>query len=164
MQKSPNNLILKDEQKNHLFQYYEVRFGIPQVEMAKHIFLTRGDSIWICSKEIDINFLKLVEFERVGLRCCRWTHGLFKPTTHFVQLMCSHIKKSRIEINKKQLLAFLRREPFRTDQTCDQGYIVVSFEKQVIGCARYKNGEVFSEFPKKIAHNMKLSQLESRDE
>lgn len=157
-------MLLKEEQKDHLFQYYEFRFGIPVEEMEKYNYLTRGDSVWICPHEIDITFLKLVEFERVGLRCCRWTQGLFKPTTHFVQLMSRHITKSRIEMKKDQLLNFLQRKSFETDQTCDPGYIVVSFENQVIGCGRFKEGEVFSEFPKKIAHNMKLSQLESRDE
>ena len=162
MQKSPNNLLLKNEQKDHLFEYYNFRFGIPKEEMEKYLYIDRGDSIWVCSQAVDIPFLKLVDFERVGLRCCRHMHGLFKPTTFFMQLMSQYITKSRIEMNKEQLLSFLERKGFLTDQTCEPGYIVTSFENQVIGCGRYKEGMVHSEFPKKITHNMKLSQLRGR--
>jgi NOL1/NOP2/fmu family ribosome biogenesis protein len=162
LQKSPNSLLLKDDQKNHLFEYYNFRFGIPKEEMEKFLYINRGDSIWVCSKEIDIPFLKLVDFERVGLRCCRHTHGLFKPATFFVQLMSQYISKSRVEMDKEQLVSFLERESFSTDQACESGYIVTSFENQVIGCGRYKEGKVHSEFPKKITNNMKLSQLRGR--
>lgn len=160
MQKSPNNLLLKEDERKKLFEYLELKFGVPTNILEKFLYIKRGDSIWICSQEIDIAFLKLVDFERVGLRCCRWAvEGLFKPTTYFLQYMGEHISKNRVEMTSAELVQYIQRAPFPTKQTCEAGYICVSYNQQVIGCARFKEGEVFSEFPKKIFNNMKLSQL-----
>lgn len=167
MQRSPNNLLLKEEDYANLVEFFNYKFGIAKSFFDEYLFIRRGDSIWICSRQIDISFLKLVDFERVGLRCCRWTAGFFKPTSFFLQFVDEHINKNRIEMNTEELQMYLRRESFfvteKFEQECEQdfqnGYIAVSFNKQIIGCGRFKDGQVFSEFPKKVAHNMKLSQL-----
>ena len=85
----------------------------------------------------------------VGLRAFQRVGRFLKPTTRFVQIFGYHASRSIIHINEDHLAALKEGETLEGDSNLENGYVVLSFKKQILGLGLQVDGRVHSQLPRK---------------
>lgn len=165
-QKLENFNELAKEQADLIIKFFNNRFGVDKKYFLDFTFYQIKDVTWMLHRDTaeNLNKLRLCsdKYERVGIRIVRGNLYGPKPTSTILQILSNKISKNRIEISRKDLLSFFNREEFDQnddDEKMSEGHIAISYEGRVIGCGKLKDGIISSEFPKKLVHNLRLSQL-----
>ena len=78
-----------------------------------------------------------------------------KLTTQGAQLLSNYASKNIIEVSEKELINYLQRIPVKylSQQNIDDGYILVAFEKAIIGTGVWKSetNTLLSQWPKQLS-------------
>lgn len=149
-----------------IIKFFYDRFGVEAVFFNDFTFYQIKDVTWMLHRDTaqNINLLKTCtdKYERVGIRIVRGNLYGPKPTSTILQILSNKISKNRIEISREDLKLFFNREEINhkeIESAVSDGHIAISYQGRVIGCGKLKDGIISSEFPKKLVHNLRLSQL-----
>ena len=129
--------------RNEYREYFTDRFGIPSEIMRKYEFFERGKSVWAFSGK----YVEIEGIEAIGIRALRIGGGL-KPSTAFLRVVGSYATKNTVILDENEALKYLSGEDIDKDFPVEPGYVIVRFEKDILGCGLYK-GKLINQIPKK---------------
>ncbi len=87
---------------------------------------------------------------KVGLRAFQSVGNFVKPTTRFIQTFGRFASKAKLQINMGQLQTLLEGGEIPVDLKLDNGYVILSTEKDtILGLGFLINGKIRSQLPKK---------------
>jgi NOL1/NOP2/fmu family ribosome biogenesis protein len=124
--------------------WWEFRFGIPETAFEGYCFYRKRRNIWVVSK----TELPKLRYETIGLRMISTKGKAWKPTTYALQLFGRHATKNVVELSHEQVEPFVAGESQLIDDDLENGYVIVSFIGDVIGCGLYARGKLVSQLPK----------------
>jgi len=122
----------------------ESRFGIPPAAFENVNFYRRGRNVWAFS----LPEIPDLRCESVGLRFISVRGRVPKPTTYALQLFGRFATKNSVDLSTDQAEKFIAGEGQRLDAEVEDGYVVVSYQGDVLGCGLYTRGELASQLPK----------------
>ncbi len=141
------------EQRQRILAFFEERFGIPPEVFDPYELIVRGRNIWIVARSPHLRQAFSLVPHTVGLRLARETNLGIKPTSYGLQVFGHRATKNRVQLSREQAVRFLRGEELNleADTPPEPGFVVVSYEGDVLGCGLYKTGGLlFSLIPKKV--------------
>ena len=74
-----------------------------------------------------------------------------KPTTNFLQLFGSKIKRNILDINKFNLIEYCKGKDLKKDiikNNIEPGFIAIRYKESVIGCAHWNKKIIKNQLPK----------------
>ena len=139
---------LTKKEKISLFSYLSERFGLGK-ESFKELELAffRTESKIYLTTQVCCQHPLFMNSETAGIAVIR-PNGVLKPTTDFLQLFGSHIKKSIVELTAEETERYLRGEDIEKSLNLDNGYVAVKNKENVLGCANFKQGVIKNQLPK----------------
>jgi len=120
------------------------RFGIPPRAFEAVSFFRRGRNIWAFSLA-DIPDL---DYEALGLRFISVRGRVPKPTTYALQLFGRFATKNAVHLSDGEARRFIAGERQQLSAPVEDGYVVVSYRGDVLGCGLYSRGDLISQLPK----------------
>jgi NOL1/NOP2/fmu family ribosome biogenesis protein len=127
-----------------IMKLWQDRFGISGQAFAGCRFFRKAQSIWAIS---DVDLPRL-SYETIGMRIMSCKDRPWKPTTSALQIFGQYASKNLIHLNQEEAVIFLEggSQPFASD--CENGYVVVFYRGDVLGCGLYSHGKLASQIPK----------------
>ncbi len=130
--------------KRKLEEYFHERFGVRKSFWKKFKTHERSDSIWIRSKELQLE----EKFVATGLRALRIDKIGPKPTTYVLQFLGDSINKNIVKISLEQAKKLISGERIQSKKK-NPGYVALKLENQIIGCGLLNSeGLVQNQIPK----------------
>jgi len=132
--------------------FLEERFGIEKSAFSGFSFHETTDKIYVMSGDIpknDLNNLRIVQTGIVAGRI--FDKGdKFKPTTNLLQIFGKFATKSIVELSEKEKEDFVRGLDIENKIVggIENGYVIVKFGKDVLGCGIYVSGQIKNQIPK----------------
>lgn len=134
-----------------ILEMWHSRFGILPLVFEGYSFYKRGRNIWIFS-QFEIPDLRS---DSVGLRFLSTKGRVWKPSTYALQLFGRFAIKNVVDLAPNQAKKFIAGYSQILDADLEDGYVVVSYLGDVLGCGLYKSNQLKSQLPKerRIAEN-----------
>ena len=120
------------------------RFGIRHGAFEGVSFFRRGRNVWAVS----LPDLPDLDFEAVGLRFLSLRGRVPKPTTYALQLFGRFATKNAVDLSDGEARRFIAGERQQLSAPVEDGYVVVSYRGDVLGCGLYSRGDLISQLPK----------------
>ncbi|MBS7641720.1 hypothetical protein KEJ40_00940 [Candidatus Bathyarchaeota archaeon] len=144
--------ICSSEEVRRILDYLEERYGIPRSVFENYTFLVRGkNSIWIYSGHPSI--LELIPNVSIaGIRALHLSiKKTLKPTTIFLQVFGKYATKNVVELeSEEEAVTFMSGGSIARYYDVEEGFVVVKFGSDVLGCGLYSNGVLRSKIPKTL--------------
>lgn len=124
------------------------RFGLTKDVFNGLFFFRRGRMIWAFSQDK----VPSLRYESVGLRIMSMREIPWKPTTYALQLFGGSATKNVVDMEGEQAEIFMAGgcmflQP-RTETLLEDGYVIVRYGGDVLGCGLYTSGRLISQLPK----------------
>ena len=130
-----------------LIEYCVERFGMSEKIFEEYkLYEGSKKKIYLIKKLINLRFVP----ESSGLCIFRFDKTP-KPTTNFLQLFGSKIKRNILDINKTNLVEYCKGndlEIYIKKNNIEPGFIAIRYEKSVIGCAHWNKSIIKNQLPK----------------
>jgi NOL1/NOP2/fmu family ribosome biogenesis protein len=141
--------------------YFFERFGIPPEVFRGYSFFESRKSIWMCSATMNPAILGIKRIEYPGIKIIRkLNRHIFKPTTYALQLVADKATKNIIVLDRDETLHLLKHGRIEMEaNTVQEGYVIIRYNEDILGCGLYRGGVLKSQFPKGRAEAMALSGL-----
>jgi NOL1/NOP2/fmu family ribosome biogenesis protein len=120
------------------------RFGIPPATFEGVSFYRKGRNVWAFS----LPEIPDLWCESVGLRFMSVRGRVPKPTTYALQLFGRAATKNAVDLSTTQAEKFIAGDRQSLMAELEDGYVVVSYRGDVLGCGLYTRGELVSQLPK----------------
>jgi len=142
-------------------KYFFDRFGVPPDVFNGYTFFESSRSVWFCSATFNPTLLEMKKIEYPGIRLLRKINQYtYKPTTYALQLIGQRATKNIIRLKREQVMELLRRGELQVSTgTLQDGYVIVAYREDIIGCALYRQGLLKAQLPRGRAEAMALSGL-----
>jgi len=127
-----------------MIEMWQSRFGIPKDAFDGCFFYGRGKNIWIFSQP-EIPDLRC---DSVGLRSMSTKGKVWKPTTYALQLFGPLADKNCLDLDSEEAKKFIAGGCQRLESDLEDGYVVVSYGGEILGCGLYVRGQLLSQLPK----------------
>ena len=135
--------------RDYLFRYLEERFGIPQFLFDNYLLFKKGKNWWLFARTPLIAKTAQLKVWRVGLKAFQGVSRFIKPTTRMIQLFGYTAKKAIIHLTERDLDGLIKGESIRVNEELSNGYVILSFKKQILGLGLFIDGRVISQIPQK---------------
>jgi NOL1/NOP2/fmu family ribosome biogenesis protein len=135
--------------RDYLFRYLEKRFGIPQSLFDDYLLFRKGKNWWLFRRTPLIAKTAQLKVWRVGLKAFQGVGRFIKPTTRMIQLFGHTAKKALIPLTETDLEHLIKGEQIRVKSELSNGYVILSFKKEILGLGLFIDGGVISQMPKK---------------
>ena len=142
--------MLKSLNKNKMKVLLE--YCVERFDMSNNIFkgyeLYEGskNKIYLVQKMANLRFIP----ESSGLCIFRFDKTP-KPTTNFLQLFGSKIKRNILDLNKFELREYCKGNDLESEivtNNLEPGFIAIRYKKTIIGCAHWNQKVVKNQLPK----------------
>ncbi len=130
--------------RSEVAELMESRFGIPPAAFEGVNFYRKGRNVWAFS----LPEIPDIRCESVGLRFLSVRGRVPKPTTYALQLFGHLATKNSVDLSASQAEKFIAGDRQRLEAELEDGYVVVSYRGEVLGCGLYARGELASQLPK----------------
>ena len=135
--------------REKIINFFSLTFKVRK-DFWKRLNLTRrGKIIWVSSYP-GVGILKEKAIS-LGIPLVRIIkEEILKPTSWGLIFLDREIKKNRINLDKIALREFLERGKVKLgyiEEKCEDGFVAVSFEEKIIGCAVLKNNVLYQKLP-----------------
>jgi len=144
--------VCSDEEVRYILSFLEERYGFPKHIFDGYTFLVRGrNSIWIFSGHPSM----LEMIPRVDVAGIRALHlsikKTLKPTTIFLQVFGRYATKNIVELRSEdEAITFMSGGSIAREYNVEEGFVIVKFDGDVLGCGFYSNGVLRSKIPKTL--------------
>ena len=140
--------LLKDPERDHLLGFFRQRFGISRAVFSNYYLYRRSRIVWVFSKDDRLRDLASLQVESVGMPLLRWVGTHLKPTSVALQLFGLHADRNIVSLPSEQLRDLVERKEIKNEFASSPGYVIVSSNSVIIGCALYLPGRLISQFPR----------------
>ena len=130
--------------RDRIADLWHSRFGMPPDAFQAFSFYRKARMIWMFSEEM----LPPFRLETAGLRIMSMKKGPWKPTTYALQLLGRYATKNVVSLDEDGARMFIAGGTFEMEADLEEGYVIATFEGQVLGCALYSRGRLISQLPK----------------
>jgi NOL1/NOP2/fmu family ribosome biogenesis protein len=157
--------MLQVSDRQRIIEYFRERFGIPEDDFKGYLFFESNKGIWMVSSGFpDREYLQLTTLKRfdfLGIRVLRKiNNNRFKPTTYGLQIIGRNATRNFIELDRDELIKLLRNGHIEKEYpSVEDGYVILRYNKRVLGCGLYKKGILEHQFPKGRTEAMASSGL-----
>jgi len=136
--------------KSSILKYLRDRFGISKRIFSDYSFIVRGEKIWIAFKDVLEKDLEGLNIEAIGLLFGRYfeKQKRFKPTTNALQIFGRYATKNIVELDEKEKDMYIRGYDLEKKLNLEEGYVIVKFKNDVLGCGLYREGKIKNQIPK----------------
>ena len=133
-----------------ILKYLRDRFGISKRIFSDYSFIVRGEKIWIAFKDVLEKDLEGLNIEAIGLLFGRYfeKQKRFKPTTNALQIFGRYATKNIVELDEKEKEMYIRGYDLEKKLNLEEGYVIVKFKNDVLGCGLYREGKIKNQIPK----------------
>jgi len=133
------------KEREVVLSYLESRFGLPKkLFSAFQLYLSAKGRIFLGPLVPES-----ISLLSVGLGIARRSpSGAVKPSTAVLQLFGQHITKSKIELSREQAVLYLSGESFPIEPSVADGYVLLTYKSQPLGCGLLKAGQLKNMLPK----------------
>lgn len=150
MRSSEKYRVCSREEVKRIIGFLEEKFGFPRRLFENCTFLFKGrSSIWIFTGHPSAPEI-VPRVETVGMRALRKTaKGVLKPTTVFIQAFGRYASKNIVELrSEEEVLEFMSGGIVRGVFDVEEGFVIVKFRDDILGCGLYSRGTLKSRIPK----------------
>jgi NOL1/NOP2/fmu family ribosome biogenesis protein len=141
--------LAEEDERKRVLAYLEQRFGISKALFEGFFIFCRKKSWWLLAKTPHIAGASQLKTVMNGLRAFQRVGRFLKPTTRFVQIFGVHASKSVVRIDRIQLDALKNGETIPGDPGLENGYVIFSFQEQILGLGLQVDGKIHSQIPRK---------------
>jgi len=136
--------------RSFILKYLRDRFGISKRIFSDYSFIVRGEKIWIAFKNVLEKDLEGLNIEAIGLLFGRYfeKQKRFKPTTNALQIFGRYATKNIVELDEKEKEMYIRGYDLEKKLNLEEGYVIVKFKNDVLGCGLYREGKIKNQIPK----------------
>ena len=127
----------------------ETRFGINRSVFDGYLFFRKNKSWWILKNSHLIRGALQLKVWRVGLKAFQEVGGFIKPTTRIIQLFGHNASRAVMNIDEGELNKLARGEFIPFHHELDNGYVILSLNKRILGLGLLIDGMVRSQIPRK---------------
>lgn len=130
-------------------EYIKDRFGFTKDDFKGLVFIADRKRVYVTTEdvaELGEPFKKPHSYGIVAGKFQR-KGRIIKPTTNFLQLFGNSAKKNIIDINEEEKEGFIRGLHIETHSECDDGYVIVRWNKHILGCGMLRNGIIYNQIP-----------------
>jgi len=133
-----------------ILKYLRDRFGIQKKIFSDYSFIVRGEKIWIAFKDVLEKDLEGLNIEAIGLLFGRYfeKQKRFKPTTNALQIFGRYATKNIVELDEKEKDMYIKGYDLEKKLNLEEGYVIVKFKNDVLGCGLYREGKIKNQIPK----------------
>lgn len=148
---------LDKEERKELLSMVSDRFSIPLDEFREfNLYAGEKGKLFLLHKHA-ANFVQAVHgVVTAGLPFGRVDRA-FKPSTNFLQLFGKKATTGFISISREEAIKFAEGQDLTLKEESGDGYVLVNFEGEPIGCGLLRGKELKCTIPK--AKRLKLSYL-----
>lgn len=139
----------EEDDREQVFTYLEQRFGISRNLFDNYLLFRRKKSWWLLQKTPHIPGASQLKVVMTGLRAFQRVGRFVKPTTRFIQIFGYHASGAVIQINEAHLNALKEGETLQGDMALENGYVILSFQNQILGLGLQVDGRIHSQIPRK---------------
>ncbi len=145
--------------KSLVAKVWQERFGFSDQAFAGCKFFRKSNSIWVIN-DVD---LPALSYESLGMRIMSCKDRPWKPTTSALQIFGRYATKNIIHLNREEAMIFLEGGSQPIESECENGYVVVFYRGDVLGCGLYSHGKLVSQIPKerRMASSVKGAECEA---
>lgn len=130
--------------------FLEERFGLQKEAFSGFSFYEGPDKIYIFSQDLpskDLAGLKIVQTGIVAGRVFG-DRERFKPTTNLLQIFGRFATRNFVELEESEKEDFIRGLDIDGVFEVDEGFVIVKFREDVLGCGLYSGGKLKNQIPK----------------
>lgn len=142
--------VCSDEEVKRILNFLKEKYGLPKHAFDGYTFLIRGrNSIWVFSGHPSI--LEMLPYiNAAGLRALHLSvKKTLKPTTIFLQVFGKYATKNVIELQSEdEAVTFMGGGSIVRKYDAEEGFVIVKFGGDILGCGFYSNGVLKSKIPK----------------
>ncbi|MFC1580920.1 hypothetical protein ACFL4N_08415 [Thermodesulfobacteriota bacterium] len=139
----------EEDDRDRVLGYLEQRFGVSGTLFEDYLLFRRKKSWWLLKKTPHITGASQLKVIMTGLRAFQRVGRFIKPTTRFMQIFGHYASRSIIQINKSHLEVLKEGETLKGDMALENGYVILSFQEQVLGLGLQVDGRIHSQIPRK---------------
>ena len=109
--------------------------------------LNRKDKLYVVNKDISRIDVEKLKVDKYGMYFGELKNEL-RLSMEAAWLVGKKAQKNIVEINEKELKQYFFGEDLDKDLGEENRFVLLKFEKEVISCAKYKNGKILNFLPK----------------
>ena len=132
------------------------RFGIPIHVFDEYLMFSKKRTFWFINKSQLISEISHLKIKRLGIKAFQEVGSFIKPTTRIIQYFGDRATKAVFKINENQLEKLLDGDHLPMEEDLENGYVILSFDGQVLGLGLLINGKVRSQLPSKDVRFMSV--------
>ena len=127
-----------------IFEYLQERFGIPP-DAFKDFQIYGGSKgkVYLGPKKL----ISKPDIVSLGILVAR-AESSVKPTTNLLQLFGHLASKNIVRLDKKEAVSFAKGEDLQIKDEASDGYVLVKFENNCLGCGLLKENLLINQIPK----------------
>lgn len=141
---SGNKLSFKLLDGKVVAEMWRSRFGIPPEAFEGYYFYERGKNIWIFSR----SKIPDLRCDSLGVRSISTKGKVWKPSTYALQIFGPYATKNCIDLDWEDAGKFIAGLSQSLEADLEDGYVVVRYGGEVLGCGLYTHGMLVSQLPK----------------
>ena len=145
-----------EEDRSFLLSYMRDRFGMPPELFDGFILFKKKKSFWFMKNSGLISSVSHLKVKEPGIKAFQEVGSFMKPTTRMIQYFGSRATKAVLNLDNIQLKALLNGEYLTVDMGLENGYVILSYNEQVLGLGLLIDGKVRSQLPAKDVRYLEI--------
>ena len=134
--------------REQVLRYLAQRFEISAAIFEDFLLFRRKKSWWILKKTSHLPGASQLKVVMAGLKAFQRVGRYLKPTTRFMQIFGHHATRSVIHVDPIHLAALTQGKTLAGDPSVENGYVILSFQDQVLGLGLQVDGRIHSQLPR----------------
>ncbi|MCS7200131.1 MAG: hypothetical protein N2327_03730 [Caldimicrobium sp.] len=143
-ERKPFPLEVPLEERKTLLKYLEDRFGFCPELLDSYLILKGVHNYWLFPQTKDLEALKKLQPEVVGLLFMRRISHYLKPTSAFLQRFGYYATKNIVTLDEEKIQSLLSNRYLEILLPLEPGYVILRDKHWILGCGLYINGKLFS--------------------
>ena len=141
--------LAEEGDRDQVLTYLEQRFGISTVLFEDFLLFRKKKSWWLLKKSPHITGASQLKVVMTGLRAFQRVGRFLKPTTRFMQIFGYYASRAVIHLNDVHLTTLKEGETLQGDMALENGYVILSFQKHILGLGLQVDGRIHSQIPRR---------------
>ncbi|RJQ15499.1 hypothetical protein C4573_05055 [Candidatus Woesearchaeota archaeon] len=134
--------ILNSRDKKHIMQLLKEQFGF-SADLDYVFLMNTNNRIYLANRSIEKIDMQKMRIDTLGLYFGELYNNALRLSIEGAQLIAKHAEKNIVPLNKEQMLEWVTGNDISCTEQHD-GFVIVTWEKDVLGCGKTKNGTLFN--------------------
>lgn len=139
--------ILNSKEAREIKEKLAEQFGF-KGELDYAFLLNEKGRVFIVNRDISRLELKRLRVDRYGLYFGELRKGELRLSLEGAGLVAPLARKNLVELNKEEVRKYFRGEDLEKDLGEENRFVLLKYQKDFLGCARYKEKKILNFLPK----------------